>query len=124
MRTQRCVAVTPADERGSGSLLGLAIAGSVVASMVLVVPLYTGLKIRETVSSAADAAALAAADVASGISPGAPCQVASMIAAANRASLDACAVDGLIVTVRASDHFLGITLTSTATAGPPVVGTN
>ena len=102
----------------------MAVAGSVLAAMALVVPLYTGLGIRESVAAAADAAALAGADVAAGISPGTPCQVATRVAAANRASLGACTVDGLVVTVRARAGFLGITLASTATAGPPVVVTN
>jgi hypothetical protein len=50
--------------------------------------------------------------------------MAARLAAANGAVLAACSVDGLVVTVRTSAGFLGLTLTSTATAGPPVVGTN
>jgi secretion/DNA translocation related TadE-like protein len=111
-------------ERGSGSLLGVAIAGSIVAAMGLVIPLYLGLGIRESVADAADASALAAADVAAGISAGVPCEVAARVASANRAALGACSVDGLVVTVRASTGFLGLTLSATAPAGPPVVGTN
>jgi secretion/DNA translocation related TadE-like protein len=91
---------------------------------MLVIPLYLGLSIRESVADSADAAALAAADVAAGISPGAPCASAARVAAANRASLEGCSVDGLVVTVRTSAQFLGLTLTSSATAGPPVAVTN
>jgi secretion/DNA translocation related TadE-like protein len=116
--------VTVAGDRGSGSLLAVAILGAVVGTLALVVPLYVGLGIRESVSDAADAAALAGADVAAGASPGAPCSVAAQVASANRARLDACAVDGLVVTVRTSGEFLGLTLAAAATAGPPVVGTN
>jgi secretion/DNA translocation related TadE-like protein len=112
------------EDNGSGSLLGVAIAGSTVAAMILLVPLYLGLGIRESVASAADASALAAADVAAGTFPGVPCDLAATVATANHAALDACATDGLVVTVRTSVGFLGLTLAATATAGPPVVGTN
>ena len=116
--------MSASDEGGSGSLLGVAIVASALAAMTLLIPLYQGLGIRESVADAADAAALAAADVAAGIFPGAPCAVAASVATANRASLDACAVDGLVITVRTSAGFLGLTLTATATAGPPVAVTN
>jgi secretion/DNA translocation related TadE-like protein len=116
--------VTFGEEAGSGTLLAAGVVGGVVAALGLVIPLYTGLCIRESVGNSADASALAAADVAGGISAGVPCEVAAQVAAANRSSLDACSVDGLVVTVRASAGFLGLRLTATATAGPPVVGTN
>jgi secretion/DNA translocation related TadE-like protein len=111
-------------ERGSGSLLAIALIGATIASFALAVPLYIGLGVRESVDSAADAAALAGADVAAGVFPGSPCTVAAELARANRAVLTGCTVDGLVVTVRASAGFAGITLSSTTTAGPPVVGTN
>ncbi|HEX4399954.1 MAG TPA: Rv3654c family TadE-like protein [Galbitalea sp.] len=106
-------------DRGSGSLLGLAIVGSLVVVVTLLVPLIVGLGIREALSDAADAAALAGADVAAGIAPGIPCEAAARLAAANGVSLEACAVDGLVVTVRTNRQFLGLELDSTATAGPP-----
>jgi len=112
------------DEDGSGSLLAAGLVGGIVAAMGLVLPLYLGLGIRESVGDAADASALAGADVAAGISAGIPCDVAERVAVANHASLDACSVDGLVVTVRTKTGFLGLTLSATATAGPPVVGTN
>lgn len=114
----------PRGESGAGSVLGVAVTGSVLAALTLVIPLYLGLGIRESVADAADAAALAAGDVAAGITPGVPCTIAASVAAANRASLDACAIDGLVVTVRTSVGFLGFTLTSTASAGPPVAVSN
>ena len=106
-------------DRGSGSLLGLAIVGSLAAVVTLLVPLIVGLGIRESLSDAVDAAALAGADVAAGIAPGIPCEAAARLAEANGVSLEACAVDGLVVTVRADRQFLGIELDATATAGPP-----
>ncbi|HEX4057654.1 MAG TPA: hypothetical protein VHX87_04985 [Galbitalea sp.] len=113
-----------AGDRGSGSVLGLAIAGSIVAIVSLTLPLYMGLAVRAWVLDAADAAALGGADVASGLAPGSPCATAARIAAANDATQTACDVDGLVVTVRENHGFLGAALTATATAGPPGMGTN
>jgi secretion/DNA translocation related TadE-like protein len=126
MRPRRRAALTAwaRIELGSGSLLAVAIVGGTVAFFALCVPLYIGLGVRQSVDSAADSSALAGADVAAGIFPGSPCAVAGEIARENRASVRGCTVDGLVVTVRASSDFAGLTLSSTATAGPPVVGTN
>jgi secretion/DNA translocation related TadE-like protein len=117
-------AMMGAGDCGSGSMLGLAITGSVVAIVALLVPLDAGLRIREALAETADAAALAGADVAAGIAPGIPCDGAARLAAANGGSLDACEVDGLVVTVRTDRHFLGLNLVATATAGPPGAVTN
>jgi secretion/DNA translocation related TadE-like protein len=111
--------VNGGEEQGSGSLLGLAVIGAFAIVVALTLPLCAGLVRREAVAGAADAAALAAADVAIGISPGVPCVVAGRVALANRATLGACGVDGLVVTVRVNADFLGLPLTATATAGPP-----
>jgi secretion/DNA translocation related TadE-like protein len=107
------------DERGSGTVLSVALVGTVAALTSLSVPLYMGLAMRQSVAAAADAAALAAADVAIGIVPGFPCAVAADVAAANGASLSSCVADGLVMTVSASRGILGIPVTSYATAGPP-----
>lgn len=112
------------DERGSGSLLGLAIVGSLIGVVSVTLPLYIGLSARAALSDAAAAAALGAADVASGIAPGSPCATAAAVAAANGASAAACQLDGLVVTVRLDREYLGLQLAASATAGPPGVGTN
>jgi secretion/DNA translocation related TadE-like protein len=114
----------PASDAGSGSLLVIGIIGGTAIALALGVPLYVGLCIRQSVANAADASALAAADVAAGLFPGSPCAVARDVVHANRANLDACVVDGFVVTVRTSARFLGLSLDSAATAGPPVVVTN
>lgn len=77
------------------------------------------LSVRQAVAGAADAAALAAADVASGLLPGFPCAQAERVAEANGATLEACHVDGLIATVSVGSSVLGIPVTAGATAGPP-----
>jgi secretion/DNA translocation related TadE-like protein len=123
-RKVREVTVKRRGDRGSGSLLGLAIAGSIAAIVMLTLPLDLGLSKRQSVEGAADAAALAAADVAAGIAPGVPCDVARRIGAADGASIGRCEVDGLVVTVEANATFLGLSLRAAATAGPPGTVTN
>lgn len=109
-------------ERGAGSILALSVLATIVATFLLVAPLLHALTVRAKMSGAADAAALAAADVSRGIYPGVPCAIAASVAAANGALLDECRVDGVIVTVRVSAIVLAFTVTASATAGPPNTG--
>jgi secretion/DNA translocation related TadE-like protein len=103
----------------SGSVLAVALVGGVAALTGLSLPLYMGLATRQSVAAAADASALAAADVAVGIVPGYPCETAGQVAAANGAALGSCHLDGLVATVSATRWIIGIPVTSIATAGPP-----
>jgi secretion/DNA translocation related TadE-like protein len=98
--------------------VALALGLGVVAVLLLVLPVYAALAARHSVAAAADAAALAAADVASGLVPGHPCDVARRVAAANGASVELCAVDGLVATVTVGRTILGFPLSERATAGP------
>jgi secretion/DNA translocation related TadE-like protein len=82
-------------------------------------PLSTVYLARESLSAAADAAALAAADAAVGITPGYPCEAARAAATANGGQLTGCDLDGLVATVTVTGSILGFTLTARATAGPP-----
>ena len=106
-------------ERGSGSLLTIAIGGAIAVLIALALPLYIGLSARHSIAAAADASALAAANVASGLFAGYPCEQASRVASSNGAELSQCDVDGLVVTVGVSGVILGIPVTVAATAGPP-----
>ena len=106
-------------EQGSGSLLALAITGAVVAASTLLVSVLSVLAVGQTVRNAADAAALAAADTASGAVAGIPCDAAREAANLNDAELDGCALDGLIASVTVSRSVGGFELSSTARAGPP-----
>jgi secretion/DNA translocation related TadE-like protein len=106
------------DDDGAGSILTVAILGAAITLCMMLAPLYMGLAARQSVAGAADAGALAAADIAVGRVPGVPCEAASRVAAANGASIVSCDVDGLIVTVTARRTLLGIAVTATATAGP------
>ena len=105
-------------ERGSGSIVAVAVMAVILAFASLSIPLYVVLSAKQLVAGAADAAALAAADVAVGITAGAPCAVAESVASANGASLTACETDGLVVTVRATVDRFGFTVPAVSTAGP------
>lgn len=109
-------------ERGSGTILMVGIIATVIALTALVIPLYWALSVRHALAAAADAAALAAADTASGLVAGYPCDNAERLAVANDADIKECTVDGRIVTVTASRRILGILVTASATAGPPPTG--
>jgi len=108
-----------AGERGAGSILMVGVVASVVALTALALPLYTVLIVRASVSGAADAAALAAADTAVGLAGGVPCDQAALVARSNGADLDSCTADGLIVTVSVSRSIMGLGVVAVATAGPP-----
>ena len=106
-------------DRGSGSVLAVAMLAVVVVFGVFGVGLAAGLTARQRAIGAADLAALAAADAASGAISGAPCEVAERVANGNAARLAGCRVDGLVVTVTVAASFAGIPITARSTAGPP-----
>jgi hypothetical protein len=81
-------------ERGSGSLLAVAVIAATIAVVSLLVPLAVALSGVERARAAA-------------------------VAAANGARLDGCSVDGAVVTVGVDVTVLGLGVRSRATAGPP-----
>jgi secretion/DNA translocation related TadE-like protein len=106
-------------ERGSASVLSIGILGALVLLSAGVVTVAGAAVTKQRVSGAADAAALAAADAASGAHAGIPCGEAERLAAANDTVIVACSVDGTVVAVTASAHYLGFEVTIEARAGPP-----
>lgn len=114
--------------QGNGTVLGilLVIVALLAAGCVL---LFVAASHAATqAGTAADLAALAAADTARGIRHGAPCAVAEMLSRANGAVLEECAIEPTGDTVRVkvsvpvSFGFAGIQLypaTAVARAGPP-----
>ncbi len=109
-------------DRGAGSILAISLVAAILSTLFLLIPFCSVLVARAVVTGAADAAALAAADVAIGIEPGIPCEMASRVAEANGAELRECLADGVIVTVRVSTAIFGFPVSSTATAGPAAAG--
>jgi secretion/DNA translocation related TadE-like protein len=106
-------------DRGSGTVMGIALLMATMLAVVAVVPLALILVSRTQVASAADAAALAAADTRVGIIAGFPCESAGKVAAANRVHMITCRLDGLEATVSVGRQVLGFAVTAVATAGPP-----
>jgi len=106
-------------DAGSGSVLAVAVIASVVALTLMLVPLAQALVLKQRVVAAADAAALAAADTASGALAGFPCDAAERAARLNGAGLGRCRIDGLIATVSARSTSWGLNITVLARAGPP-----
>lgn len=109
-------------DRGSGTIWVVAMAMVLCVVALSVMLLGLAQTARHKANSAADLAALAAAQVLVD-GTGSPCDVASDNAAANGARLASCAVDGEIVSVSVSvEVHLGRfglgTATATARAGP------
>lgn len=117
------------DERGSGTVLMLS-AVSVAALALVVVLMFTAVaQAAAKAGTAADLAALSAADAARRLLPGDPCTVASATAAANEATLTSCSRQGqggevVTVAVRVAVSPVGwlppvTRAKSVARAGPP-----
>jgi secretion/DNA translocation related TadE-like protein len=107
------------EERGSGSVLALAVVAMFALLTLSAVGIGAALAQRQRVIAAADAGALAAADTALGIHPGVPCEQAARVVAAHGATLAACDVEGVVATVSASARVAGVLVTAQARAGPP-----
>lgn len=106
-------------EAGSGSVLAVALVAATVAVALAVLALSAGLSVRQRLIGTADAAALAAADGASGGVPGAPCELARRVAAATGARLQSCRIDGLIASVEVAGAFGAVPISAHSRAGPP-----
>ncbi|WP_166866473.1 MULTISPECIES: Rv3654c family TadE-like protein [unclassified Salinibacterium] len=104
---------------GAGSVLALAIVAVVVLVALSLIVATAAFAARQRVVAAADAAALAAADVRLGVVAGDPCAVADRVARAHGARLTSCALDGAVATVEASAELLGVPIRITSRAGPP-----
>lgn len=79
-------------DEGSGTIHGLTLAVTLCFLLVVVLLIGQAAILTHRAAKAADLAALAAADVARGLSPGVPCDVAARVAADNGAQLSECAV--------------------------------
>lgn len=106
-------------EHGAGSILAVAVIGGLVAMLTLLFPLCAVLAAKQMAAGAADAAAIAAADVAVGTLPGLPCPAAASVAEANGAVLRSCTVNLTTATVSTQIRVLGFSVTARATAGQP-----
>lgn len=110
--------MTVRDDRGAGAVLAIALMMAVVVVGLAGVTLAGALSGRQHAIGAADLAALAAADAASGAIGGVPCEVAAAVARGNGTRLTNCEAKGLVLTVTVSGSFAGIPFTAAARAGP------
>ena len=106
-------------ERGAGSILAVALVAGMLCLAALCTPLLAALPALQRAAGAADAAALAAADVASGALPGIPCEAAARVARANGVTLGRCEVDGIVATTTVGVRVAGVEIAASATAGSP-----
>lgn len=106
-------------ERGAGSVLVVALVSVVLVAGLTVVGGGHALVRGQQLTSAADAAAIAAADVLLGWVPGEPCAVALRVAEAHAVRLADCESEGLTVLVRVEAGIVGMVVSRSARAGPP-----
>ncbi|UTT61484.1 Rv3654c family TadE-like protein [Microcella humidisoli] len=109
-------------DRGAGSVLVVALVSTVLLAGLTVLGAAHALVRGQQLSAAADAAALAAADVLLGWAPGEPCAAAQRLADAHAVRLVECRDEGLAVVVRVETSILSLVVARSARAGAPEVG--
>jgi secretion/DNA translocation related TadE-like protein len=109
-------------DRGSGTVLALALGLVLLMAAVLIALLAQAAALASRAAAAADLAALAAADAARGITDGEPCAVASEVARRHQARVLSCS-EGEGETVQVRTQLDAGTMFGAATglarAGPP-----
>ena len=107
------------DDHGAGSALAIGLVAAIVLVTATTLPLYMAFAASRRVAGAADAAALAAADTASGALAGVPCEAAESVANLNGVRVTSCELRGVVATIVVDDEVLGVPLEGRARAGPP-----
>lgn len=103
----------------AGTMLSVGVVGFAAALVLGACGVGAAAAFSQRLAGAADAAALAAADAASGAVPGVPCERAGQIAATVDAQVVGCDLDGLIATVTLQAPFARLPVAASARAGPP-----
>ncbi|WP_150958630.1 Rv3654c family TadE-like protein [Microbacterium testaceum] len=103
----------------AGTVATLGVTSVLVGAVAALAVIGGAVITAERVAAVADAAALAAADAASGAVTGVPCEEAERVAAAGAARLRECDVDGLIATITVAGAYGGISFDARSRAGPP-----
>lgn len=109
-------------QEGAASTMAIALVAATVMATGMLVPICSALSARQQVSGAADAAALAAANAATGWVRGEPCDAAERTARRNGVTMDECRLAGLEATVTVSTNIALTRVTGSARAGPPRSG--
>jgi len=102
-----------------GTAVTVGVVGCVTALTVGLASIAAASVFGQRLAGVADAAALAAADAASGAVTGVPCERAQQVAAAGGADVGVCDLDGLIATVTVTASFGVLPASASARAGPP-----
>ncbi|GAA5033036.1 helicase [Microbacterium fluvii] len=102
----------------AGGMLGLGACACAAGLALGLVGAGAAAAFGQRLAGVADAAALAAADAASGAATGVPCERAQQVAEAAGVTVRACDVDGLIATVTVGGVFLRMDASARARAGP------
>ena len=112
----RLLAKAVASDQGSGTFLALATLLLVVgAATPLIFSANQALE-AESLDTAAELAALSAADSLSGFRTGHPCEVAAKVAQLNMVNLVECRIVGFDITIRVSAKSIGMVHFASATA--------
>jgi secretion/DNA translocation related TadE-like protein len=112
------VSVPASYERGSGTVLVVALVGAVVCLVAaLAVPLQLVVQ-QARLQASVDQAAIDANHALRGLITGYPCNVAKTVLHINMATTGKCSIVGEVTRVDASVNVAGIVLTATAWAGP------
>lgn len=106
-------------EEGSATVVAVGVVAGTLLVTSAVLAGCAGVVGHQRAVAAADAAALAAADTASGLLPGDPCGEAARVASANSATLPSCTVEDGVALVVAEIAVGPIVLSARSRAGPP-----
>lgn len=106
-------------ERGSVSVISIAMIGGILALTGCIAGISAAFAVKQRIVGAADAAAVAAADVVSGAMPGYPCARADDAASINGATMVDCVINGPSVSVLVKAQILTFEVRVRARAGPP-----
>jgi secretion/DNA translocation related TadE-like protein len=117
VRARRGASVSRED--GAGTVLAIGLVAALVAALLLAAAAAVLLDAHRRVSAAADAAALAGADIALGNATGLPCVGAERLVRTGGLRLGACEQRGALVRVSVSTVVLGVRIGAEALAGPP-----
>ena len=113
---RRLLVETLASEQGSGTFLAFATLWLVVGAATPLIFRANQALEAERLDTAAELAALSAADSLSGFRTGHPCEVAAKVAQLNAVNLDECRIVGFGVTIRVSVKSIGMVHFASATA--------
>jgi len=111
--------ITPVGQRGSGTLLGLAVLCATVLLGSAALTVTTGFSEAIRVQMVANQVALQVSDVSRGLVPGHPCPMASTLAASAGLRLTRCDVEGGDARVVVAGSWWGMGIEKRARAGPP-----